>query len=367
MSYARRERLARWASGGLFQWRAVWAVGQLARELTRPHPAPVAASLVHIAAGAPGPAAERALRVLSETTDELFAEVAYQCLLQTDVDKRVWTSVAAPVLFTRATGTRHRPRVRLVHLLDQDPTGQQRVVDALMGCVSSDSPRRASLIRFLSVTDQPVVLDALAAAWRRSHLPSDLVTEVVMANQHVTPRDAGDTLLAVAKDRLDLLDHDRAGTADTLLKGLRLPGLADKYRRALRTLRPGAARERVCEHARWLYNEGDEARAAAIDAGYLPEGGRDRVLFLYLTEQWELYDAADPGGDVLYDVWVANRPGLSHQISDIARRTGRPDPRTRWETAHPLSERPATPSTPRIGGVSGAWGVGGGGFGGFHA
>jgi hypothetical protein len=84
-------------------------------------------------------------------------------------------------------------------------------------------------------------------------------------------------------------------------------------------------------------------------------------MFLFLTEQWDRYDAADPAGDLLYEAWVAARGhGLAQEITALARRTGRPDPATRWRATHPLSEpSPASPQR-RIGGVSGAWGDAGG-------
>jgi hypothetical protein len=155
----------------------------------------------------------------------------------------------------------------------------------------------------------------------------------------------------------------RADTADTLVRGTELEDavVADKYERALRRLGPGPARERLCQIA----------RHAAVDAGYLPENERDRAVFLYLTQQWELYDAADPDGQLIHRAWVASRMAtfwgdrsLSDEISEVARRAGRPDPLARWLQNRP---EPRTDPTERrtgrrgpIGGYSGAWGDPGG-------
>jgi hypothetical protein len=246
------------------------------------------------------------------------------------------------------------------------------VVDQLLMCVSFDAPRRADLQQFLSATDHPLILDALAARWRTVFLPDPLVAEAVVANPHVVPRASGDVLLAVAKDRLDLVDDDEADTADALLRGTGLTGMAERYRRALRQLGPGAARERVCEIAQWRGMPGQqEALSAAIDADYLPADERDRAVFLFRTEQWERYAAADPDGELLYAAWVASRTShdqavisLSYEISEVARRTGRTDPAERWLASQPpvkteLGERPSRGRGP-IGGISGAWGEPGG-------
>ncbi|MEQ4725531.1 hypothetical protein [Nonomuraea sp. B19D2] len=363
------------------------ATAWLAWELTRRRSTVVAGALVRIAAGPPGPAAQRALCALAEMGEdpEVFGEIAYQALLHCDGEipdnrsravwrERMWPSVAAPLLLAPAPAGRHVPHVRLVSLLDHEPTAStgrkaEHIVGQLMMCVA---PRRRDLRGFLSTTDHPLLLEALAEQWRGRFLPSATETEIVVANPHIVPRDSGDTLLAVAKDRPDLIDDDRADTADTLVDGTRLTaaGLADKYRRALRRLGPGAARERVCELALIRLQGQEEARAAALDAGYLPAGERDRVVFLYLTRQWELYDTADPDGQKIYDAWVASHTSyvwsdtLADEISETARDAGRADPRDRWLAAHP--ERRIAPDAPLprrrgpIGGISGAWGDSGG-------
>jgi hypothetical protein len=187
MSYTRTTRLARRAEahgGWLTRRRAAWAVGQLARDLAGPHPSAAAATLVLVAAR--GAATARAVRVLREA--ENFAEVAYQSLLQTGADERVWSTVTAPLLLAPAPATRHQPHVRLIQLLDQEPDRPERVVEQLMGCVSFSAPRRADAVAFLSATDHPLILDALAARWRTRTLPTALTTEVVVANPHITRR-----------------------------------------------------------------------------------------------------------------------------------------------------------------------------------
>jgi hypothetical protein len=172
----------------------------------------------------------------------------------------------------------------------------------------------------------------------------------------------------VAKDRPDLLDFTRSGTVDALVRGTRLPraDLADKYRRVLRALPPGVARERLCEMVVHRHVGADEATAAAVEAGYAPERQRDRVLFLDLSEQWDRYDEADPSGELLYAAYLdvhhsadLSAQGLTWNILDTARRNGRPDPAARYLEEHPI---PKTTGSGRrrgpIGGYSSDYGSG---------
>ncbi|MHA6626125.1 hypothetical protein ACU61A_11885 [Pseudonocardia sichuanensis] len=383
ISHRTSRRLERWGLSGAGPL-ACSATAWLARELTRRRSTSVAGPLVRIAAGAPGPSAGRALAALDRMSadPEVFGEIAFQCLLQSggphsDQSARVWSSVAAPLLLAPTPPGRHVPHVRLIAFLDAgpEPAGgrgvRERLVSSLVVGVSSDSPRREDLQDLLSTTDHPLILDALAAPWRRPHfLPDPLAAEAAVANPHLVPRERDDVLLAVAKGRLDLIDDEHAGTADALVRGTGLTGtgLAERYRRSLRRLGPGAARERVCELAqRRSYPDHVEPLAAAIDAGYLPADERKRVVFLYRTEQWERYESADPDGQLLYEIWLESHRShdwylhnLSDVISEAARRAGRADPLDRYLATRPV--RDTDPDGPRparhrpIGGISGAWG-----------
>jgi hypothetical protein len=101
----------------------------------------------------------------------------------------------------------------------------------------------------------------------------------------------------------------------------------------------------------------EEAVAAAIDAGYAPEGRRERAVFYFLTEQWEKYDAVDPDGELVYAAYldVHHSPGLSAhgrtwQFIETARRNGRPDPAARYLRENPIPERPERDRQHRSGG-----------------
>jgi hypothetical protein len=80
----------------------------------------------------------------------------------------------------------------------------------------------------------------------------------------------------------------------------------------LRDLDSDWTRDAVCARA----IEGDqEAVTAAIDAGYVPSKQELRLPFLFLTGQWERYDAKDRDGRNLREYLAAHpHPSL---VGDI--------------------------------------------------
>jgi hypothetical protein len=73
---------------------------------------------------------------------------------------------------------------------------------------------------------------------------------------------------------------------------------------ALARIGPGPARDRLCQRAETDGN----ARAAVIAAGHLPSDDRRVPAFLFLTGQWDRYDAVDPDGSVLRTYAEALKP-----------------------------------------------------------
>jgi hypothetical protein len=137
---------------------------------------------------------------------------------------------------------------------------------------------------------------------------------------------------------LPSLPGDQVAAAVTRLLDVRdLPAtVAEKARSALRRLPSPAefagsddprrtAIDTVCDH---VMRGHAEARAAAIDAGYLPSYRRLHPAFLFLTEQWEAYDRLDPDGALLRG--LLTRPWLDNlslpAFQAVAERAGRPDP-----------------------------------------
>ncbi|MGA4539024.1 hypothetical protein ACPA54_03435 [Uniformispora flossi] len=236
----------------------------------------------------------------------------------------------------------------------------------------------------LAETDQPALLAALDAAffsgvevaayltrqpdrheerllnllWRTDGSPTALA-RVVAANPNLPvlgPEPDGEppcytsateVLIAALKGRLDLVEpiirrRGPHGTVNSLRKGISLAASDDfkaSCRRAFRQLEHPVARDDVCR----LAILGDpEARAAAASAQYAPTWlGEDSLpAFLFATEQWERYEAADPDARQLFAYCAAQdrsvfppRTGdgdrwweLRRAISFAAEGSGRPNP-----------------------------------------
>lgn len=130
------------------------------------------------------------------------------------------------------------------------------------------------------------------------------------------------------------------------------PEFMQACRQALRRLEDPAARDDVCRSA--LYGD-EEMRAAAVDASYVPSDVDEfqEAAFLFATEQWERYEAADADGTLLTAFCAKERffhtrwrDAFQRGIRRAASRSGRADP-------FPPPPRTPTPSRRRDG--TGSW------------
>jgi hypothetical protein len=91
---------------------------------------------------------------------------------------------------------------------------------------------------------------------------------------------------------------------------------------ALRRLSNPAAQAEICRQA---LAGSAEAKAAAIDAGYLPSDERGRALFLFLTEQWQRYSELDFDGRLLSAAYQSIDKELQARVRGLLRASGRAD------------------------------------------
>ncbi|MBM7787657.1 hypothetical protein [Tenggerimyces flavus] len=203
------------------------------------------------------------------------------------------------------------------------------------------------------------------------------LTHVLRANPHLpvrrqpktdgTLRDEAPVLIALLQDRPDAVraffgPQHGAGAVNALIAGASMPApesFVAACRQSLRELPPGEGREVLCRIALAGVSE---ALSAVADAGYLPAEERDALAFLFSTSQWEVYDRADPTGQLLGEYCATyakdySGPSYRRWLEEAAERAGRPNP------------CPPPPPPVRHGAI-GSWPTdpgsfdGGGGFGG---
>lgn len=144
-------------------------------------------------------------------------------------------------------------------------------------------------------------------------------------------------------------DEQMLWTLLTTAEGDDAPTAArDAARRALHDLGPGPARDHLCDAATRGHGE---ALRAVVGAGHLPSDPEAVPAFLFLTGQWERYDAADPDGALLraYCANVLKYEFQRDQYRTAAELAGRPSP---------CGPRPPEPPQYRPGGT-GVAGTGG--------
>ncbi|MFJ6674648.1 hypothetical protein ACIQMJ_26410 [Actinosynnema sp. NPDC091369] len=238
------------------------------------------------------------------------------------------------------------------------------------------SPYAESLVRVMCQAPDDRVAgrarSALERAWHdqplsREHIWNGIRT-VARAEAERNRRHGPDlpwvAVLATLDVRPDLVDHYDQRELTRKLLGT-LAGSEPLYvvaacRRVLRVLPTGAGRDLVCEQA---IAGNAEARAAAVDAEYLP-GEPTRVpLFLFCTEQWDRYDRLDPGGRELREHCHGYSDVDWNRLDQVADRTGH----TRPIPPRPRPRATSKPSTSaRATGGTGTSGSGGFSTGGFH-
>jgi hypothetical protein len=229
----------------------------------------------------------------------------------------------------------HSRYVRIVTAMD-DYRGV-RAGPALVGWL--DNAEVAALLRG---TDHPELLHELALGFLSGlTYPAELWTKgcptpllrVLMDNPHL-PRPRHEIrsnelpVLALLKGRTDLLEqYDPEDLVDALVRtaARKLPrDVVGACRRVLRELPPGPGRERLCKLAMDLELE---ARAAVIEAGFVPEAPEHLAMFLFCSEQWERYDEEDPLGEKLHRHKRSYRAEDFVRLKRTADSSGRPAPR----------------------------------------
>ena len=175
-----------------------------------------------------------------------------------------------------------------------------------------------------------------------------------------------DVLVALVTHRPEAIDHSQR--AQMVLRELLeaiddWPENSDEYRRALRALPSGPARDELCEEALKTYlPRHQEALAAALEAGHLPTEPQDQLEFLVSTDQWERVKKMSSWS--LRDAYTSAYPWQAWKIRQAATRSGHLDllPEARGDevSIQEYSRRPRNDETRPVGSWHTSFGYGDG-------
>ena len=99
------------------------------------------------------------------------------------------------------------------------------------------------------------------------------------------------------------------------------PAIREAAAYAILNLRRNDTREALLQHL--IATEHPLAQEKALQAGYLPESAEKRALFLFLTRQWEAYNALDFDQRLLQTTFSASPAPIRKRITQTVQRSGR--------------------------------------------
>lgn len=154
---------------------------------------------------------------------------------------------------------------------------------------------------------------------RDSHLESILLQSSLLPRQPVPLR----LLCALKLGNLEIAQKCPPRNLEVLLSACQDADaiLCTNARIALRNLQNSESREALCQV--FITNGHDEARQAALDAGYLPSSSEQRALFLFLTAQWQAYESLDFDQRILRAIYETASPELRQRMARTVQSAGR--------------------------------------------
>ncbi|HET92343.1 MAG TPA: hypothetical protein ENN99_16630 [Chloroflexi bacterium] len=207
--------------------------------------------------------------------------------------------------------------------------GSMGAVRALARVVTRSDDRRVREIARESLR-QLVDWRGISAAcevWAETRHPD--LTALLLENEWVasTPP-AVKVLTALKVGRLDQVTREDVRFVEPLLEASVDDDsiIAERAQEALRGLESAEAREAICRYV--VTGEGEPRSLAlqiALEAGYEPQDERERAVFLFVTEQWQRYEALDFDHRLLRTAYAVADPSLRRRIREKMRVAGRAD------------------------------------------
>jgi WD40 repeat protein len=198
-------------------------------------------------------------------------------------------------------------------------------IPALLESCHDSQPQFAALAQAsLQNLKKQEAIDALCARWVESRQPwleSVILHARYRAIQPVEVR----VLSALKNGAGEWLRQQDAEIVPALLNACqdRDEQIANLAQQAAASLESQAAREAVCRQV--IAMEDAHARRAADLGGYLPENLHQRAVYLFITEQWQAYQALDFDHRLLRSAYEAAGMELRRRMMEKIRAAGRSD------------------------------------------
>jgi hypothetical protein len=305
----------------LGSWLQTWAARSLAKQATPPafqllaealdaHPNPGVRQIAQLAiAGLPsGRAVDAVCEVWVKTRSAWLGQL---------IRERQWVATAPPQ-------ARVYSALQCQSSAILENIGADELPALLQGC-QDGVPELATLAQScLGKLKKQDAIDALCARWAKDRRPF-LENAILKAGYRASQPIEVTVLSALKIGAAEWLRQQDAEIVPPLLQACRdrdgqIAGLAQEVAGSLKNQ---AARSVVC----WQVIAADDpqARRAADTGGYLPDDLHQRALYLFITEQWQAYQALDFDHRLLRTAYEASGIELRRRVMQKIRAAGRSD------------------------------------------
>ncbi|MEI6044823.1 MAG: DUF1257 domain-containing protein [Chloroflexota bacterium] len=193
----------------------------------------------------------------------------------------------------------------------------------LQACSDTEPDIAEGAKAYLREMQSPALLVGLCETWVAQRDP--ILLEYIQNKQGLPTQINTRVLVALKLGRWEVIANDNAIIVAPLIEACSDsdPAIATAARQTLTQLKKPAAQQALCN---LVIEQGlSLAQQIALEAGYVPSEVYRRVLFFFLTEQWERYETLDFDHSLLRAAYETARPPLRRRLVEKMRVAGRSD------------------------------------------
>jgi WD40 repeat protein len=206
---------------------------------------------------------------------------------------------------------------------DQIDTGSAEVVAPLIQAIRDRDTEIANRADYLlRHALSGAALTEFCLRWSQSR---DTQLETILLQSSLLPRQPAPLrlLCALKLNQLEITQKCPPRNLELLLSACQDADqtIRSNANSTLRSLQSAESREALCQI--FLASGDDEARQAALDAGYLPASPEQRALFLFLTAQWQAYETLDFDQRIMRAIYDTASAELRQRLARTVQSAGR--------------------------------------------